>query len=618
MSDDSKTKWTLMFYFGSDNPLAPNVVTQLKAIKSAGFHEAVNVIAQFDPNTPNTQTHIFDVNRIEKIRNAQERLKKEEELLKKAQQKQNGQAKTGQAKASSAPDNAPTPDDYEDDDEAASKPRFHKFRSGNDPFIRNLVLDKLWGDDRADLKDEIVRKIKQDFPDVKFVLPSPTPNGKKPPKAAGEAVSNTEKEVGPKESLTELLKFCFKNYKAEHYMLFLLGHGLVVGNDVFLFDQNASEESLSLLELRDVLSKFEGGKIELVSFHSCSLSALEVACELKDSANYILGSQGPSFVGSWPYREILIRVFKDVMADKTDEDGIKMTVEKIFSYILNNSYDFQVAGYSFSLALCDLRAVDGVTGKLRELSQLMIEGLNLKDKGDTSIVDRILLAHWEAQSFWRDSYTDLYDFCFCLERRCAPVAGLSPEAVRIMEKIKTACSTVFGLLENESPASSGKTPGHQSLIVRSAFAGPEFQYSHGLSVYFPWSEHNRRFWKEEYPQYKLNVPEEPASWRKFLETYFKQTRRLSFGKEHSDTGRRRNDPTLEERLLEEITNHVDIGAAPSTLADADPTKPIGSSALEKPFGSAATGDDDCVCNIKNYPSFTRGERTVCMDFFFDF
>ena len=44
-------EWTLMFYFASDNPLAISIVSQLKAIKAAGFHHEANVIVQFDPYT---------------------------------------------------------------------------------------------------------------------------------------------------------------------------------------------------------------------------------------------------------------------------------------------------------------------------------------------------------------------------------------------------------------------------------------------------------------------------------------------------------------------------------------------------------------------------------------
>ena len=61
-------EWTLMFYFATDNPLAISAVSQLKAIKDAGFHPDANVVAQFDPYTEGTPTHVFDVNLINKLK----------------------------------------------------------------------------------------------------------------------------------------------------------------------------------------------------------------------------------------------------------------------------------------------------------------------------------------------------------------------------------------------------------------------------------------------------------------------------------------------------------------------------------------------------------------------
>src|SRR6185369_18023378 len=90
-------EWTVMFCFASDNPLAPGTISQLKAIKNAGFHHKVNVIAQFDPHTVNMPVHIFNVNMVE-------RLKLERRLS----------------------------------PEKASNIGF----DGKDPFVRNLVLDK--------------------------------------------------------------------------------------------------------------------------------------------------------------------------------------------------------------------------------------------------------------------------------------------------------------------------------------------------------------------------------------------------------------------------------------------------------------------------------------------
>src|ERR1700760_727346 len=93
-------KWTIMFYFASDTPLASHIVMQLKAIKDAGFHRDANVVAYFDPEPKNTPSHVFDVNLVEKLKHP--------------------------------------------------APRFSF--GANDPFVRNLVFDRLWTNTDRDNK----------------------------------------------------------------------------------------------------------------------------------------------------------------------------------------------------------------------------------------------------------------------------------------------------------------------------------------------------------------------------------------------------------------------------------------------------------------------------------
>src|SRR5947208_16751480 len=57
-----KNEWTVMFFFASDNPLAPMVVSQIKAIKDAGFQEHTEVLVHFDPMERGASTKIFNVN----------------------------------------------------------------------------------------------------------------------------------------------------------------------------------------------------------------------------------------------------------------------------------------------------------------------------------------------------------------------------------------------------------------------------------------------------------------------------------------------------------------------------------------------------------------------------
>jgi len=114
------------------------------------------------------------------------------------------------------------------------------------------------------------------------------------------------------------------------------------------------------------------GEFELISFHSCSMSSLELAYELQGTANYMLASQGPNFVGSYPTARFLIKAFNDTNCEG-QLPSPRATILKFFSYILCNSFDFQLAGYSFDLCLCDLREARKTKELLAELSGLLID-----------------------------------------------------------------------------------------------------------------------------------------------------------------------------------------------------------------------------------------------------
>lgn len=535
-------EWTLMFFFASDNPLAPGILSQLKSIQQAGFHLDVNVVAQYDPHTERAPIHVFDVNKVDKLNARKNKLR-------------------------------------------------HKIGfQPDDTFVTNLVLDKLWIE-------------KENIEMVKTALGASGVDYKQPPPPdARRNRANGNGEPGPKESLKNFLESCRKHYPAKRYMLFILGHGLVVGNDMFLFDENAAQNSLSLCELGDLLGRFKGRvkeagqEFEFVSFHSCSMSALEAAYQLQGTANYMLASQGPAFVGSWPYRQMLMRIFQDVV-DK--EKDVKNTLKKLFSYCLFNSRDFQLAGYSFDLCLCDLNKVTDIKEPLRKLSAALTAKVS-----DRSVQACILLAHWDAQSYWGESYTDLYDFCLRLTQRCNDAMGASEKTDAKLLSIKDACSEVMKVLE----------PGAENLVISSAFAGPDYQYSHGFSVFFPWSEPaTGKFWPREYKGYKFNSRSEGTNWIKFLLRYFKETMRDPRGSESLANGKSARRPRTDERLLDRMALRGFSGDGqlgdPVTVGKgggSDVTG-IGKGGGSDVTGSKGGGSDVTGCaglSIKNYPPNT--------------
>jgi hypothetical protein len=581
-------EWTLMFYFASDNPLAISAVSQLKSIKNAGFHHDANVIVQFDPYTEGTPTHVFDVNVINK---------------------------------------------------GKSKNKEPNIGFANDPTVQNLIEDKLWrgekGESGAERIRDVIRAVMKENYKFDYIAPeAPDLNGASnngdgnptakesvskeiarvigangiPAVPDADGILNSERrkksrELGPFVSLQKFLTFCRKEYPARHYMLFIMGHGVVVGNDVFLYDEHAENQSITLNEMSYALRTFKerlpkDASFELVSFHSCSVSSLEVAHELKNTANYMLASQGPTFVGSWPYREILMRIFTDLKPNPTSAE-IRETIKQIFSYCVQNSADYLLAGYSYQLTLCDLRKLPELKESIQNLSRALFEGL--RDAFSTSV---ILYSHWKAQSFFQEMYTDLCDFCYCIIDKCKETEENGIELNSSLWEIRNACQEVIKKLARPTE------PNENSFVVACEFAGPAYQYSHGFSVYFPWSRPSEDSdIMQEYGSYLFHTeftgaPAESSqwkSWRDFLDEYFSATQRVPKATEllvelsEVEKVSRFAPPKLsrEEKLKEDMLSLIYNGEGP-----------LGGS-LEKTDPRDRTGGE-CGCpSIKNYPRDTR-------------
>lgn len=550
-----KKEWTLMFFLASDNMLAPSIVSQLKSIKDAGFHHDANVIVQFDPHTEGTPTHIFEVNLLNKL-------------------KSRGSNQIG--------------------------------FNPEDPYVRNLIEDKLWSnekpldDDNKTIRSEIKALLRtQNIDGYDPPQPEDVSRRKVPVKGEKKPEPRRHKEPSPRESLKSFLRFCRRNYPARHYMLFILGHGVVVGNDVFLYDEHAEYPSLTLTDLGAELESFKKGigknsALELISFHSCSVSSLEVVFELQGTANYMLASQGPAFVGSWPYRQMLIRLFKDLDAHGPNVK-VREMLTKMFRYCMHQSSDFLMAGYSYQLTMCDLTKLEPVKEALNVLSSTLTKGLR-----DPLANDFIVLSHWRSQSFYQEMYTDLYDFCFCLHAKCVDFAkSLSNDskAPKVISDLERACAEMMFVLSHQRQRqefTANKDGANETMMMCSEFTGPSYQYSKGMSVYFPWTQPSEDSGVlEQYAKYKFTSGS--STWLDFLKLYFTETRRKSILDEIPVPAQISKEVSLQQ----EIANLICIGDAPygqySTLDKTDPRD--------------KTGDDDCSCpSIKNYSRDTRRRR----------
>lgn len=526
---DQINEWTIMFYFGSDNPLAPLLVSQLKAIKDAGFQKNTDVLVYYDSNEAGTPTRIYNVN----------------------------VGRKSKAKASIIGD--------------------------QDNYIRNLSKDTI------------------NFATATF------DKGKEFSKKLKDSLNGDSDNTTALDSLVNFINFGRESHKAKHYILFLVGHGMVVGNDAFLPDE-APRSAIKLTQLGKALRDFSDaivneGTLELLGLHSCSMSAVEVAYELKGSAKYMMASEGSSFVGSWPYRQLLKGTFSRIEKAVTEAKGgepeynVEEMVRSLYFLSLYTSTDFLLSGYSSDLALCsldeakliDLREQIGALGN--SLKRALTDAATKE-----AATEAIQLAHGKSQSYWNETYSDLYDLCDCLQKASAS-RGLSD--------IATASGNVIARLERD------RTTPFSKLVIFSDHYGGKYQYSHGLSIFFPWTEPvedpNTQI-MENYAGYRFtydpdvddskgSLPEE--SWLSFLSTYFKETMRPSRIDEDQlkDGGNAVDSPLARLFNLNLVNN-----AASEVAGSLGEQKASGAFDEQKASGAVGAG---CSCNsIKNFPPFS--------------
>lgn len=340
-------------------------------------------------------------------------------------------------------------------------------------------------------------------------------------------------EPVPREGLSRFIHFALSHHKhAKKHMLILFGHGSAVAGNTFLAD-NTPPSFLRLKELREVLARHfdarqrpwkEGDEdtaddllteeekkgrppLDILACDNCMMNGIESAYELRRRVKYMIGSQGLVLALGWPFRKVLEEVLKNRNAHP------KVVAERILRVCARNLLDFSLMDRSSEQSLCDLttlREEPNLTTAVRELSRVLQYTLapDYKTmKVDPIIRDMVRVARLEAQSYWSETFVDLYDFCLLLLERCndfktmevnlprrlstsetprkakrsradkeAPDSVVGLDIIDRFEVIANACNEVLEALK------SGR-----KFVLCSYYIGPDSQYSNGVSIYFPWT-----------------------------------------------------------------------------------------------------------------------------------
>jgi hypothetical protein len=112
------------------------------------------------------------------------------------------------------------------------------------------------------------------------------------------AIQNlTEVNMGDPATLRDFVNWTINNYPANYYFLVLWDHG--TGCMGVCFDVTSGGDNLTLQELSQALSGLPA-MVDVVFFDACSMAMTEVAYQLKDYANVLVGPEGLGYAPA-PY-----------------------------------------------------------------------------------------------------------------------------------------------------------------------------------------------------------------------------------------------------------------------------------------------------------------------------
>ena len=320
--------------------------------------------------------------------------------------------------------------------------------------------------------------------------------------------------------------------RAQKYALIFSGHSLGF-QDIGLFKDETSGKSLKMsdfyvalqaltntkkdLEQYAKTNKLEGEacdivttellgqKLDILGFDSCVMGMLEVGYQFNNVAKTMIASEGSVPSAGWTYAKIL-----GCLAREQNRNVDTREVAALFVKEFVRSQDaYTVGGVSVDMAAWDLSRFSGLAAGFDGLSVALLDCFEDKESRIYRQMARVILqVHWQCQSYMYDQNVDLGDFCELLDRECGLVAKeLGGEDVEILKTVQEQCRVVLKEL-------------HEAVIL-SGFSGGSYQYSNGVSVFFPWSREGYEVSRKNYESlwFAKEAKRKQLSWMGFLKKY---------------------------------------------------------------------------------------------------
>jgi hypothetical protein len=320
--------------------------------------------------------------------------------------------------------------------------------------------------------------------------------------------------------------------RGQKYALIFSGHSLGF-QDIGLFKDETTGKSMNMKDFYAVLqglvctkkqleelaiqNQYEGlawdiettvllgQKLDLLGFDSCVMGMLEVGYQFNFVAKTMIASEGSVPSAGWTYAKIL-----GCLAREQSRNLDTRAVAQLFVKEFIKSQDsYTVGGVSVDMAAWDLSRFAPLADAFDGLAEALILCFKDEECRIYRQMERVILqVHWKCQSYMYDQNVDLGDFCELLDRECGLVADdLGGEDVELLRDVQKACRKVLKELNK--------------AVLLSGFSGGGYQYSNGVSVFFPWSREAYEVSRKNYESlwFAKDVKRARLSWTDFLRKY---------------------------------------------------------------------------------------------------
>ncbi len=211
-----------------------------------------------------------------------------------------------------------------------------------------------------------------------------------------------------------------------------------------------ARDFLDNIELKRVFTKLKQNtkqKIDLIGFDACLMNMVEIAYQLKDKANFIVGSEETEPGEGWPYD----RIFRDLALNPN------MTPQELGQVIVQR-YVESYSSETVTQSLLDLSRSSHLGKTIDQLARGLTKAI--KDPAEYAAVTRAIHA---TQCYELKDFLDLYSLCEELKGRSQK------------KEVK----------DSSQAAMTALTDGSEKFVLAERHRGSKVTNSHGVSIYFP-------------------------------------------------------------------------------------------------------------------------------------